>query len=256
MKTTFQYPALINFFLVVMLLTFASEASPQKKNKDKNLPASDTLVTNPAGKGRALQVEFTKGAAHNHPLMAIWIEDTDGNYIQTLYVAQSIATGKFAHGDKSSGQWTVGEVRRPAALPYWSHKRGVIAADGLYLPTPDHPVPDAYTGATPQQNFVLKTRLDGDTPPVIKIMLEINQPWDWNDYWTNARYMDDYEYKSSAQPAVLYEATIDMNNAGAELEMTLIGHSHYSGQDGKLYTDISTLTTALQIAGKIVVKVE
>jgi hypothetical protein len=38
--------------------------------------------------------------------------------------------------------------------------------------------------------------------------------------------------------------------------MKLIGHSHYSGKDGNLYTDVSTLTTALDIARSIVVKIE
>ena len=41
-------------------------------------------------------------------------------------------------------------------LPYWSHKRGVIASDGLYMPEPENPVPDAYSGATPVKGFVLK----------------------------------------------------------------------------------------------------
>jgi polyphosphate kinase len=34
-----------------------------------------------------------------------------------------------------------------------------------------------------------------------------------------------------------------------------IGHGHYAGKDGKLYTDLSTFTTALQIATEIKVVV-
>jgi polyphosphate kinase len=33
-----------------------------------------------------------------------------------------------------------------------------------------------------------------------------------------------------------------------------IGHGHYSGKDGKLYTDISTLTTAKNIAEKLTIR--
>jgi hypothetical protein len=40
-----------------------------------------------------------------------------------------------------------------------------------------------------------------------------------------------------------------------EYYLNPIGHSHYSGKDGLLYTDLSTFTTALQIAEKIVVRV-
>jgi hypothetical protein len=132
----------------------------------------------------------------------------------------------------------------------------LIAEDGFYLPTPENPVPDAFSGATPRNDFILNTRLDKEAPKVFNVLLEINQPWDWNDYWTNSKYMDDYEYKSSAQPAVIYQATIDLNSNTKEFEMKVIGHGHYSGRDGQLYTDVTTLTSALQIAGKIVVKVE
>jgi len=34
-----------------------------------------------------------------------------------------------------------------------------------------------------------------------------------------------------------------------------VGHSHYSGKTGELFPDLSTLTTALQIADSIIVKV-
>jgi hypothetical protein len=37
--------------------------------------------------------------------------------------------------------------------------------------------------------------------------------------------------------------------------MKPIGHSHPSGKDGELDSDLSTLTTALQIADSIVVRV-
>jgi hypothetical protein len=98
--------------------------------------------------------------------------------------------------------------------------------------------------------------LDKDLSGVFNVLLEINQPWDWNEYWNNSKYLDDYEYKTSAQPAVVYQVTIEINGDEKETEMKVIGHSHYAGKDGKLYPDTSTLTTALQIAGKIVVKVE
>jgi hypothetical protein len=38
-------------------------------------------------------------------------------------------------------------------------------------------------------------------------------------------------------------------------KMKPIGHSHYSGKTGELFTDLSTFTTALQIADSIVVRI-
>ncbi len=251
---------LVILFIAVILIAWAnpldlnSRLIPQKSVK-KYPKKTDVLVTNENGQGPALTLEFEKGEAHNHPLMAIWVEDTAGNYIQSLYVARSIATGIFNYGDASTGQWKQGEIRRPAALPYWSHKRGIKATDGLYMPTPDNPVPDAYTGATPKNNFVLKTNLDEPGPQVFDVYLEINQPWDWNEYWTNAKYPDNEEYKTSAQPAVVYKATVDSGKKDAVFEMTPVGHSHYAGENGNLYDDLSTLTSALQIAKEIKVRI-
>ncbi len=65
----------------------------------------------------------------------------------------------------------------------------------------------------------------------------------------------DKEYKTSSQPALVYAADIDTNTT-AEVEMKPIGHSHYSGKDGSLTTDLSTITTALKIAKHISVKLQ
>jgi hypothetical protein len=222
---------------------------PQEKKKKSQLV--ETLTTNPDGKGQPLRIEFVKGKAHNHALYAIWAEDLEGNYIQTLYVSKSIATSIFNYGAANDGTWTDGVVRRPAALPYWSHKRGVQAEDGLYMPLPGDPVPDAYSGATPKNSFILQTRLDQPGPESFYILLEVNQPWDWNEYWTNNKFPDDEEYKTSSQPAVVYRALLKPGASGSDVVMEVIGHSHYAGKDGSLTQDVSTLTTALQIAEQI-----
>jgi hypothetical protein len=255
MKLIHTIPLL--FVAVLILLSdpygFAELAPQGKKGRNST---TDTLATNKDGTGPALQIEFTKGEAHNHPLLVVWVEEPSGKYLQTLYVSKSIATSIFNYGDHSDGVWTEGVVRRPAALPYWSHKRGIQAEDGLYLPTPENPVPDAYSGATPQDNFILNTRLDGTLEEKFFVLLEINQPWDWNTFWTNNKYPDDEDYKSSSQPSVVYRALIDPKKTGERVPMEVIGHGHYSGDDGSLSEDLSTLTTALKIAEKITITVK
>ena len=136
----------------------------------------------------------------------------------------------------------------PQTLPYWSHKRGVVASDGLYMPAPENPVPDAYSGATPKQSFVLNTKADKALPDLFRVLLEINQNWDWNKFWTNDKYPDDNNYKMSCQPALVYEVVIDTRKSEPGYIMKPVGHSHYSGKTGDLFTDLSTLTTALHIA--------
>ena len=187
--------------------------------------------------------------------MAIWIEDKEGHYIETLYIAESIGKGIFRHGVKSQGEWEAGPVRRPAALPYWGHQRGIAADDGLYIPTPENPMPDAVTGPTPSGNFILQSKSSVPAPSVFKLLLEINQSWDWNEYWTNTKFPDDINYKTSSQPAIVYETVIDIDAAQNEYVMVPAGHSHYSGLDGSLNPDLSTLTTALDIVKSVRIKI-
>jgi hypothetical protein len=83
----------------------------------------------------------------------------EGNYIETLYVTAYVAKGRFSFGELAPGKWKSepGDVRRPATLPYWAHKRNIKAPDGLYIPSPETAVPDALTSATPTGNFNLET---------------------------------------------------------------------------------------------------
>jgi hypothetical protein len=235
---------------VLVILTGACKSS------EVQVSAPDVYRYNQEAEGTTLKVEFTKGEEHNHPLMAIWVEDMQGNYVQTLYVAESIGKGIFQHGDASSGKWMPGELRRPAALPVWSHRRGILAEDGFYLPTPEDPVPDALTGPTPPQDFVIISRLEDKDLRQFLVFFEINQTWDWNEFWTNNSYPDNEQYKTSAQPALVYKAIINLDSEKTKYPMTLVGHSHYAGEDGMVYEDLSTFTTALDIAEEITVTVE
>ncbi|MFC2090320.1 hypothetical protein ACFLT1_06045, partial [Bacteroidota bacterium] len=190
-----------------------------------------------------------------HPLMAIWIEDEESSYIQTLFVAESLGKGIFQHGDATSGKWLPADIRRPAALPVWSHSRGVKEPDGLFVPTPEHAIPDAYTGATPQISFALQTRLDKPRNDKFYVLFEVNQTWDWNEYWTNNKFPDDAVYKTSCQPSLIYRALVDPSDEVMEYTMELVGRGHHSGKDGEIYTDhMETMTTALNITRKITVR--
>jgi hypothetical protein len=104
-------------------------------------------------------------------------------------------------------------------------------------------------------SFTLTARADGPLPEKFRVMFEINQNWDWNKYWTNDKFPEDKNYLNSAQPAVVYESIVDQKELQDRYIMKPIGHSHPTGQTGELFTDLSTLTTALQIADSIVVKI-
>lgn len=241
------------YFTTIILAAFIMGCSSQQKISDE----IRIIRTTPENGTQNLEIEFTKGPEFNHPSFAIWTEDLEGNYIETLYVTQFVGSGKFGHGEIKPGKWSnePGTARRPASLPYWAHKRNIQAPDGLYIPSPETAVPDAITGATPQGNFRLESASKVKNKK-FKLLLEINQPWDSNRFWTNSKFPDDLDYFSSLQPALVYETTIDSESNQAENLMQLIGHAEPSGKNGNLYSDLNTLTTAKEIAQKIVVRLK
>lgn len=249
--------ALMIFVLIgITGISSCKHGGEGKSSKARKQDSIVFITSNVDGSGKSIDIEMTKGKSHNHPTFVLWIEDTTGNYIQTLFVTKALGRGIFNYGDKSGGTWKPGEVHRPAALPYWAHKWGVRKVNGYYEPTSKNKVPDAYSGATPAGSFILNTRTDNALTGKVKILMEINQPWDWNEYWNNTLFPENTDYKTSCQPAVVYSALIDMDNPGTIIEMKPIGHSHYSGKTGELFSDLSTITTALHIAEQITVVVK
>ena len=240
------------FLPAVFLVLLPGFSAAQKKEKGN----VETIITNIEGTGQEIIITMVGGKSHNHPMMAAWLEDSGGRYIQTLYANKSVASGYFAYADQSEGKWKPGKLVRPASLPVWAHKRGVQAPEGHYMPTQENPLPDAITSATPPGDFALKARADKPLNGKIRVMFEINQSWDWNDYWNNNRFPDDSEYKSSAQPSVVYSVEIDLQNPADSYTMKPVGHGHYSGLDGSLNADLSTLTSALEIVKEITVQIK
>lgn len=241
-------------FIITIIFISILVSSCVKPPKDAIQEAVSTMKTFPNTEGTPIRIDFTKGEEFYYPLIVFWIEDEQGNYIETIYASKSIATGVFKFGVNEKGKWAPGERRRSAALPYWGHKRGFKAPDGLFLPTPKEPLPDAITGATPKASFVLKSFVKPNLKK-FRLMMEINQTWDWNNYWHNNLYPNDEEYKTSCQPALVYMAEVDVAQIDQVFELKPIGHSHYSGKTGELFPDISTFTTALHIADKVTARI-
>lgn len=192
-------------------------------------------------KEEALTIIFTKGEAFNHPTLVIWAEDLNGNYLKTLYITKSYASGIFNYKMIADSIWDnqSGPSVQPAALPYWSHKKS-RKRNAPIVPSPEHPFVDAYTSATPKRDFNFQTKnLDLEQ---YRLLVEVNQPWDWNTYWTNNKYPESRAYRHSAQPSIVYAETI--NNMDNEFFLKPIGHGDPTGRTGELYLDLSTLSTA------------
>lgn len=185
----------------------------------------------------------------NPPQIAIWLEDVHGNYLSTVYASHKIATQSWQ---------SAGGNRRKEALPHWCYSRGVQYEDGLYLPTKKQPLTDGISGATPRGGFDVKiSPAKGLKQFVVKV--ELNHSTDFNESYPKSAKEGDTDYsggkEGSGQPAVVYAADIDLDSGQSQFEAELIGHSSPDGSDGKVYEDISTLTTALHIVKSITITV-
>jgi hypothetical protein len=242
------------FLFIILVASYMLVSCQEKKIGEAPL---SVIQTNKGEKGIAIEIKFLIGKYHNHPTFSFWVEDLEGNYIETLYVTQYLAKGIFGHGSLGEGKWDSkpGTAKRPSTLPYWLNMWFRASNGKSVLPSPENPVPDAITGATPPGDFILETVIDKPVAQKFRVMMEINQPWDWNEYWNNGSHPGDFDYAVSCQPALVYSVIIDRNQPGKDFYLNPIGHSHYSGLNGELFTDISTLSTAKEIVNKVCVKI-
>lgn len=185
------------------------------------------------------------------PQIVVWMETLEGKYIDTLYI-----TGKASNSSYNSQDPEIDVIRRPEALPYWSHKRGIKASDGLYTPDHNNSDLDGIAAATPKVDY--QVTMSAPRMGQYKLMIEVNRSYDFNEYYNKTRFPDDAIYSgtgSSGQPSLIYESIIDSQQTGQHL-FRLVGHGHHSGQDGSLYTDLTNITTAKQILDFIVANIE
>lgn len=183
------------------------------------------------------------------PQIALWLEDSQGNYIRTLYVTERAGHKSWIFGPKEG---------RPESLPVWygASKSGSAASKAEASPsaesTSSAPSPslsrslDAVTGATPKSELSLTVQIeDGDY--IIKA--EFNNSFDYNDFYTK---------KSSGvngQPSVVYSAKIPANlTAGQEITLDFAGTGSLTGGDGSISKNTQNLTTAKEIVNSVTIR--
>ncbi len=218
------------------------------KKEQLNYSKGDIVVSVNTGKNWLHNFPLFLGIKKkNPPQFAIWIEDTKGNYITTLFVTYKIATQGWIANNGN---------RRKESLPYWCNKRGVVYNDGLMLPTKDSPLIDGITGATPKRDKSIMVDTKGIKKPFV-IKAEFNHSTDFNNFYNKDAKKGSENYSGgnngSGQPAIIYSATITSKTTSITLK--LIGHSSPDGSNGKLYTNTNRLTSAKYIVENITAKV-
>jgi len=175
----------------------------------------------------------------NPPQMAIWLEDADGAYVETILVTRRTGEQSWrkAPVDDISGS----EITRPEALPVWS-ARGA----------------DASSTATPKSGF--ETRAAVDQPDDLVIWLEVNHSTDFNSAYPVDARPGQAGYSGglwgSGQPSLVYRADLEGETAAGQTELILVGHGSPDGTTGQVYSSLEGITDAKSIVRRAVAIME
>lgn len=262
----------ISFFSVLIVFDSLPIRSLMKLGVTSKINAGFSSATTPiipvtmdTSSGTKISLDVKTGPHYWNPQIAIWIEDNNGNYIETLFVTKATAKGIFYGGRSKdnfksfdSDQQATTAYRRVNALPVWSHKRGIRYADGLWVPSREMPLADAITGETISHDFLLKTSTQLKNN--FHIFMEINVAFDDNEYYSAFDFPEDDVFHNGTgqlgQPSVIYTTRINENDLSNYYLLKLVGHGHHSAQNGTIYKDLSTLSTAKNLIERILVKIE
>lgn len=241
--------------------------------------------TRDSDNGPLMTIDLRQGPYFAWPQYAIWIEDMDGNFIQPIFITSKLANNNFVNkvdkidkdvvftshvilsGDVDlQSTFEAGEFpeskadrARPESLPVFLHKNQMVSGSDSLVPDGDNVIADAYSGATITQSFLMKSRLKSKRNGNVKVRLEINNSFDFNEYYSSDRFPDDATYSGngySAQPSLIYEAIINLDDVNSITPMQLIGRGHHSGKDGFIYQDLENMTTSLELIDRIIVEIK
>lgn len=205
--------------------------------------AQTQITTKPNAEGKNITIVVENGATWNQntkygpviPQIAVWVEDTHGNFMETLYVTRAFGQQKM-RGLSA----TFSGVFRRVSLPYWLGRNYTKTKK---YPTQFSPLPDTLTSATPQGSFSLNTVVETKIDKCY-VFVEVNNSSDINETYRDAL---------DGQPSLIYKGLVQLNKKGS-YKLTLAGQSEINF-DGVMKEDISKITTARNIITTIIVNV-
>ena len=167
-----------------------------------------------------ISVAVNPGEAYSKraPQIAVWVENSDGTYIDTLFVTKKASGNKWIGSPKDG---------RPESLPDWYRAKGQNPAEKI-----SKDEVDATTSATPKKGFVISKDLELEKGKTYVFKCQANQSFDYNDYYTKKNSGVD------GQPAVLYTGEIIPDGTEKEIKLMLNNKSEFITTSDKIIESI------------------
>jgi len=229
---------------------FGNRYRAEQRGETRDTEGRQLLAVSAAGARHRLSLRGNKGDAFGYPMFSLWMETVDGTDVETLFISKTLATSRFDFGRKIGEKtWESAVVRRPQALPGWSHGYGHRDEAGVYLPPVDDPLLDAVSGATPTESFNIQTGTQLVPNAPFDVYLEVNQSYDWNEVFSRDAYPDDQEYidGQTGQPSLVYWTRVDLSSGKTSFLLEPIGHGHPGGKNGEISRSLEGIDSALRI---------
>ena len=174
------------------------------------------------------------------PQFALWIQDSDGNFSQTIFATKKASNKKWIFAPKNG---------RPESLPVWYHSYKNFRASESKNEM------DAVSSATPKGGFEIAQKIQLSEEKKYFVFAEVNKSFDYNEFYPKDAEKNSAEYSGvNGQPSAVYRAELSFENPEAKLK--LIGTGSLDGKGGSIEDKTETLTTAKNLVDKIVVCLE
>ena len=169
-------------FILFLLPACATDNHLSNTQVDTSSLTSDTLI---------VEFDYAKQSGHASNQFAVWIEDTNGNLVKTLYATRFTVNGGYQN--------------RPDSLLTWVDKSG--------LPSMEKDQIDTITGATPKAGTLSYawdlTNTNGEALPHGEYLIFVEGSLRWKNHvlYSANIVIGDTPITVSANAEYVYEAT-------------------------------------------------
>ena len=179
---------------------------------------------------------YTKSHYKKPPQFAIWIQEGTQGKPRTVWVTSKTGTGDWGKN-----------VVRTTSLPYWVSRWNLQTKSSSY-PTPENPVINALTGATPKVDFTTEATVPANNR--WNYFIEVNVSGDYNDAFPISQKDGKRDRQGNGQPSIIYKGQIT-SSPGRKNTPELIGRTKQFENVKNIITDLEGITTAKKLFSKI-----